>query len=91
VDDIVSGSNDALNFTILWWCVGTGHPQEGTVGEKKRLSGWVVELTTIITLDVLDGAAELCGYIGEKIWQSGECVKCQILIEEEKSTNNGKS
>jgi hypothetical protein len=35
------------------------------MSEKKILSGQVVKLAVVITLDVLDGAPELCGRIGE--------------------------
>jgi hypothetical protein len=59
---IVSGTDDALSFTILRRSVGTRHPQKHTVGEEGP-SARIVKLTPVITLDVLDGGAELCGHI----------------------------
>jgi hypothetical protein len=37
--------------------------------------GGVVELTTIVTLNIFDGVAKLCGDKGEKIWQGVKCVR----------------
>jgi hypothetical protein len=61
---IVSGTDDALNFTNLRRSVGTRHPQEHAVGEEEGPSARVVvKLTPVIALDGLDGGAELCGHM----------------------------
>jgi hypothetical protein len=40
---------------------------------EKGVSGRVVELTTVVTLNASDGAAEPCLHIREKISQGSEC------------------
>jgi hypothetical protein len=41
----------------------TRHVENNTMSVKKSVGGRIVELTTIITLDSLDGGAKLCGNI----------------------------
>jgi hypothetical protein len=60
---IVSGTDDALSFTILRRSVGTQYLQEHVVGEEEGPSARVVKLTPVIALDVLEGGAELCGHM----------------------------
>jgi hypothetical protein len=44
------------------------------MGEKERAGLRIVEFTTIVALDALDGGAKLCANISEKIRKSGKCV-----------------
>jgi hypothetical protein len=67
VDNIVHGVKSMLGFTILQKGVWAGHLQDDTTGSKEYMRGGIVEHTTIVTLDILDGAAKLCGNKGEKI------------------------
>ena len=59
--------NNALHFTILQRCVWARHPQDHAVGEEKCPRGGIVELTSIVTLDKLDGVAKLSKDIGKEI------------------------
>jgi hypothetical protein len=56
------------------------------VREKESTEGGVIKLTTIVTLDGLDGEAELCGHPSEEAWE-----KYQTSHAREKSTNNAKN
>jgi hypothetical protein len=47
----------------------------GAVSEEERAGGGVVELASIIALDSLDGGAELCTCVGEKLRQCRESVR----------------
>jgi len=69
VDDVISGTNHALGFTVLRGRVGARHPEQDAVGEKEGASGRVVEFAAVITLDTPNGAAELGLHIGGKISQ----------------------
>jgi hypothetical protein len=51
---------DALNFTVLWRSIWTRHPQKYPFGGEECARGNVIELTTIVSLDGIDGAAKLC-------------------------------
>ena len=46
-----------------------------TVREEERARGGVIELTPIVTLDGLDGEAELSRHPGEKVKECGECLR----------------
>jgi hypothetical protein len=43
--------------------------------EKEGTGGGVIELTTIVTLDGLDGEAELCGHPSEEVENGGESFR----------------
>jgi hypothetical protein len=45
------------------------------VREKEGVGGGVIKLTIIVTLDGLDGEAELCGYPREEVKERGESVR----------------
>jgi hypothetical protein len=72
---VVRGTNDALGFTVLGRGVWAGHAKLGAVSEEERAGGGVVELASIIALDSLDGGAELCTCVGEKLRQCRESVR----------------
>jgi hypothetical protein len=46
-----------------------------TSGEEEGAKGVVIELTTILTLDGLNGEAELSGELGKEAKESGESVR----------------
>jgi hypothetical protein len=66
VHDIVRGPNHALCLAVLWGSIQTRHTQLNTSGEKEGARGGVIELTTIVALDGLNGEAELSGHPGKK-------------------------
>jgi hypothetical protein len=74
VNDIVNGTNNTFNFTILWGRVGTRHPQLGAFGQEEGPGGRVVKLTPVVALYSFDSATELSSNISKKIEQGGEGV-----------------
>jgi hypothetical protein len=42
---------------------------------EKGASGVVIELTTIVTVDGLNGEAELSGHLGKEVKEGGESVR----------------
>jgi len=71
-NDVINGTNHTLGFTILRRRVRARHPKQDTMGEEKGARRGVIELATIITLNALDGATELCLHIREKVSQGGK-------------------
>jgi hypothetical protein len=61
--DVISGADNAFGTTILRISMRTRHVENNTMSVKKSVGGRIVELTTIITLDSLDGGSKLCGNI----------------------------
>ena len=75
VHDIVSGANHALSLAIPSGGVGRGHTQLDTTREEERAGGMVIELTPVVTLDGLNGEAELSGHSGEEVGERGERLR----------------
>jgi hypothetical protein len=48
--------------------------QLNTVSEKEGTGGGVIKLMTIVTLDGLDGEAELCEHPSEEVMERGKSV-----------------
>jgi hypothetical protein len=72
---VVGGANHPLSLAILGRGIRARHAQLNTVREKKGTGGGVIKLTTIVTLDGLDGEAELCGHPSEEVQERGESVR----------------
>jgi len=71
-NDVINGTNHTLGFTILRRRVWAQHPEQDAIGEEKGACRGVIELATIVTLNALDGATELCLHIREKVSQGGK-------------------
>ena len=69
-----SGANHALGLAVLGGGIGARHTQLDTEREEESTRGGVIELTPIVTLDGLDGAAELSGHPGEEVVEGGESL-----------------
>jgi hypothetical protein len=76
-DDIVSGTNNPLRFTILRGLVGTRHAKQDAMSEEEGAGVGVVELLVVVTLDSLNAGAELGRHIGKEVRQSGKSVRFQ--------------
>jgi hypothetical protein len=72
---IVGGANHAFSLTILRRGIRTRHAQLNTVREEESSGGGVVKLTTIVTLDGLDGETELCGHPSEEVKERGKNIR----------------
>ena len=55
--------------------IRTRHAQLNTPREEERTGGGVVELTPVVTLDGLNGEAELSGHPGKKVEEGGEGLR----------------
>jgi hypothetical protein len=75
VHDVVRGANHALSLAVLGGGVQARHSQLDTVREEESTGGGVIELTIIVTLDGLDGKAELSRHPGEKVEKSGKSIR----------------
>ena len=71
----VGGANHALSLAVLRGGIRTRHAQLDTMREKEGTGGGVIELPTIVTLDNLDGEAELCGHLSEKVDKHGKSIR----------------
>jgi hypothetical protein len=74
--DIVRGPNHALCLAILWGSLRTRH-----TGEKEGARGGVIELTTVVALDGLNGETELSGHPGKEVKKGGEGVRLGMQRE----------
>ena len=72
---VVGGANHALSLAVLRGGIRARHAQLDTVREKEGTRGGVIELPAIVTLDSLDGEAELCGHPSEKVDERGESIR----------------
>ena len=70
--DVVLRANHPLSLAILRRGIRTRHTQLNTLREEERTGGRVVELTSIVTLDSLNGEAELSGHPCKEVEEGGE-------------------
>ncbi|WVZ58830.1 hypothetical protein U9M48_009058 [Paspalum notatum var. saurae] len=73
--DIISGANHALSLAVLRGGVGTRHAQLDTMREEEGAGGMIIELTPVVTLDDLNGEAELSRHLGEEVGDRGERLR----------------
>jgi hypothetical protein len=62
--DIVRGTNHRLNIAVLR-SVRTRHAQLNIPREEEGAGGVIIEVAPVVTLDGLNGEAELSGHPGE--------------------------
>ena len=75
VHGVIGGANHALSLAVLRGGIRTRHAQLDTIRDKEGTGGGVIELTTIVTLDGLDGEAKLCGHPSEEVEERGEGIR----------------
>ena len=76
---VVDGAENALGFAILLGGVRTCETQYGAMGVKEGLVGGVVELTSVIGLESLNGARKFSANIGIK--PSKEMMHFRFLLD----------
>ena len=76
-DNIISGTNYALSFTVLGRDVGARHPEMSAMGEEERAGAGVIKLAAIVALNCLYGGAILGGHMSKEVSKSGKRVKLQ--------------
>jgi hypothetical protein len=69
---VVEGAKRAFNFPVLLRGVGTRHAEGDTMGDKERAGLRIVEFTTIVALNALDGEVKLHANISTKMRKSGK-------------------
>ena len=65
--DVIEGTKHTLGLTFLWGGMWAGHPEGDVVGEKKRASGGVVKLSTIVILNAANSRGKLGLHKGKKV------------------------
>ena len=73
--DVVRRANHPLSLTVLRRGIQTKHPQLNTPRQEEGTGGGVIELTPVVTLDGLNGEAELSGYPGKEVEEGGEGLR----------------
>ena len=73
--DVVRRANHPLSLAVLRRGIRTKHAQLNTPKEEKRTGGGVVELTPVVTLDGLNGEAELSGHPNKEVEEGGEGLR----------------
>jgi hypothetical protein len=65
--DVVRGPNHALSLAVLGRGIRTKHAQLDTPREEEGTGGVIFELTPVVTLDSLNGEAELSRHPGKEV------------------------
>src|SRR6185312_5160245 len=73
--DVVRRANHPLSLAVLRRGIRTRHPQLNTPREEERTGGGDVELPPVVTLDGLNGEAELSGHLGKEVEEGGEGLR----------------
>jgi hypothetical protein len=74
-DGVVGRADHALSLAVLGGGIRARHPQLYPVGEEEVTGGGVIELPTIVTLNGLNGEAELSRHPGEEVAEGGESLR----------------
>ena len=74
-NDIVRRADHPLRLAILRGSIQTRHAQVDTAGEEEGTGSVVIKLTDVVTLDGLDGEAELSGDPGKEVEEGGKRVR----------------
>jgi hypothetical protein len=73
--DVVRRANHPLSLAVLRRGIRTRHTQLNTPRQEEGPGGGVIELPPIVTLDGLNGEAELSGHPGKEVEEGGEGLR----------------
>src|SRR6185436_7067151 len=73
--DVVRRANHPLSLAVLRRGIRTRHTQLNTPRQEEGTGGGVVKLPPIVTLDGLNGEAELSGHPGKEVLEGGEGLR----------------
>jgi hypothetical protein len=76
-NNVVGGVEHTFGFTVLRRGVWAGHPEVHAMSKEKLPRGGVVGLTSIVTLDALNLAAELSADKRKELGDSQKGVRLQ--------------
>ena len=77
-NDIVRRADHPLSLAVLRGSIRIRHAQVNAAGEAEGTDGMIIELTAIVTLDGIDGEAELSGDPGKVVNKGGERVRLRM-------------
>ena len=69
--------NHALGLAVLSGSVGARRTELNAMGEKERMRGGIVELTSVVTLNGLNGTTKLSRHPGEEVRERLESIGFQ--------------
>ena len=72
--DVVRRANHPLSLAVLRG-IRTRHTQLNTPREEERTRSGVIELPPVVTLDSLNGEAELSGHPSKEVEEGGEVLR----------------
>src|SRR4029078_5580277 len=73
--DVVRRANHPLSLAVLRRGIRTRHTKLNTPREEEGTGGGVIELSPVVTLDGLNGEAELSGHPDKKVEEGGEGLR----------------
>ena len=73
--DVVRRANHPLSLAVLRRGIRTRHTQLNTPRHEERPGGGVIKLPPVVTLDGLNGEAELSGHPGKEVEEGGEGLR----------------
>ena len=73
--DVVRRANHPLTLAVLRRGIRTRHAQLNTPRQEEGPGGGVIELPPVVTLDDLNGEAELSGHPGKEVEEGGEGLR----------------
>lgn len=74
-DNVISGANNPLGFTVLRRGVWAGHQKLHAFGEEKGPHGRIIKLAPVVTLNIINCESKLSGDISKKVRQRGEHIR----------------
>jgi hypothetical protein len=78
VHDIIGGVNHALALAILRGGIGARHLKLNAVGEEEGVRGGIIEFSSVIALDTVDGVTKLHENVGKEVREGGESVRFEV-------------
>ena len=78
--DVVRRAKHPLSLAVLRRDIRTRHTQLNTPRDEERAGGGVIELSPVVTLDGLNGEAELNGHPGKEV-EGGEGLRLSAQRE----------
>ena len=79
--DVVRRANHPLSLAVLRRGIRTRHTQLNTPRQEERPGGGVIELPPVVTLDGLNGEAELSGHPDKEVEEGGEGLRLDAQRE----------
>ena len=79
--DVVCRANHPLSLAVLRRGIRTRHTQLNTSREEEGMGGGVIELTSVVALNGLNGEAELSGHPGKEVGKVSDLARKEKVQE----------